>query len=302
MSEVLYPSYSGEIRIDSRQLYCAVLPAAAGHPLRVFVHREVASLLSGKRKRSLKKFAQATNLQPFLPKDFSQHFDQHLIRFKLNRKTEQGISAGSLFILMKSYLNARKAGVLLPTQEYFAKMSDLVLFTFTPSGIEETVDKATGYQDVSMKNALEKIFDKMLPLYTGLNTLVSPLELYKQWFRLNNWEWQPEAAKSKPGILAKWTSELIYERLSPELISRLRDDQQASVCSNHLHFSLQEMEVPALREFFSGLIALARATANWRKYYDMVNRAYPRYEHPYYTISPEVLSNNSEEIELLSFY
>ena len=45
----------------------------------------------------------------------------------------------------------------------------------------------------------------------------------------------------------------------------------------HFQFLTDEVGEPRLREFFGGLIALARATTTWSKYKSMVNRAYPVY-------------------------
>jgi hypothetical protein len=38
-----------------------------------------------------------------------------------------------------------------------------------------------------------------------------------------------------------------------------------------------EIGEPRLREFFGGLLALARANTTWRKFYQMVERAFPKY-------------------------
>lgn len=45
------------------------------------------------------------------------------------------------------------------------------------------------------------------------------------------------------------------------------------------HFQLLTDEVgdPALKSHFDGIMALMRASPNWRKFKELINRAYPKY-------------------------
>lgn len=45
----------------------------------------------------------------------------------------------------------------------------------------------------------------------------------------------------------------------------------------HFQFLTDEIGEPKLREFFGGLIALARASTSWKKYTEMIERAYPSF-------------------------
>ena len=112
-----------------------------------------------------------------------------------------------------------------------------------------------------------------------------PLELYKQWFRLNNWEWRPENAQKRPGVIGNWTNDLIYARIAPGILKNLkiRNPKTEKGFREHKHFQFLTDEIgePKLIEFFGGLIALAKATTNWRKYKEMVNRAYPKYDETF---------------------
>ena len=108
-----------------------------------------------------------------------------------------------------------------------------------------------------------------------------PLELYRQWFKLNNWEWKPDNKQKRPSVLGHWTNDLIYSRLAPGLLKQLKirnaKNEKGFRPHKNFQFLTDEIGEPRLREFFGGLIALAKANTKWKSYISMVNRAYPKY-------------------------
>lgn len=103
--------------------------------------------------------------------------------------------------------------------------------------------------------------------------------MYKEWFKLNNWEWKIENAQKRHGVIGKWTNIYIYERMAPHLLTELekKNPKTDRRYRKHKHFQFLTAEVgePKLREFFGGHLALARATTTWRKCVSLVERAYP---------------------------
>lgn len=153
---------------------------------------------------------------------------------------------------------------------------------FSKTGIISVIYKLTGYLDDQVKTVLNDIFNKFLLEDAKQYKVTFPLELYKEWFKLNNWEWRPENAQKKTGVLGKWTNNLIYARIAPGILSQLkiRNPKTDKGRREHKHFQFLTDDIgePKLREFFGGLIALSKATSTWRKYIEMVNRAYPKYD------------------------
>ena len=90
-------------------------------------------------------------------------------------------------------------------------MAKSLIRGFATVGIIALVDEATGYQDIRVKNALEEILNKFLLEDAKKYAVTYPLELYKQWFRLNGWEWKPENAQKRPSVIGTWTKDLIYK-------------------------------------------------------------------------------------------
>ena len=190
-----------------------------------------------------------------------------------------GYDATVLIDICDAVLDAKNAGKLTERQLRYAKKAEIIIRSVAKVGIIALIDEATGYQDVRVKGALQTILDKYLLAEAKNYEVTFPLELYKQWFRLNNWEWKEESAQKKPQVIGKWTNKYIYSRIAPNILKELerKNPKNNKGYREHKHFQFLTEEVgePRLREFFGGLIALARATTNWRKYTQLVERAYP---------------------------
>lgn len=226
-------------------------------------------------------FLSATAIKPFIDKQEGLANFEPIICYR-GKQLMHGYEASALADVCDAILEARKQGAKFTArQSIVADQCEILMRAFAKVGIIALVDEVTGYQDVRVKDALERIFNKFLLEEAKKYVVTYPIELYKQWFRLNNWDWKPENAQKRPGVIGTWTNDLIYKRIAPSLLEQLeiKNPKNAKGYREHKHFQFLTDEVgePRLREFFGGLIALARATTSWRKYMEMVNRAYPKF-------------------------
>lgn len=231
------------------------------------------------RQINVPVFIDAKNLQPFIKKDLREVINK-VEYYDKKEKVQQGFDASILPLVCDLYLKAREEGVIVhPNQIETAQQAEILVRSLARVGITALVDEATGYQDIRVKDALQQILDQYLLQEAKTYKVTFPLELYKQWFRLNGWQWQPENAQKRPGIIGKWTNKYIYERMAPGLLSELerKNPKNEKGYREHKHFSFLTDEIgePKLREFFGGLIALAKASTSWKKYISLVERAYP---------------------------
>lgn len=227
---------------------------------------------------NLPTFMDAKNLKPFISEDLMGVINK--IEYEdTDGKKQEGYNARIIPLVSDLYLKVREEGKLHASQIATAAKSEILVRSLAQLGITALVDEATGYQDVRVKDALQKIFDKLLLDEAKKYQVTFPLELYKQWFRLNGWQWKPENAQKRPGVIGKWTNKYIYERMAPGLLLELerKNPKNEKGYREHKHFSFLTDEIgePKLREFFGGLIALAKASTSWKKYISMVERAYP---------------------------
>lgn len=193
-----------------------------------------------------------------------------------------GYEATVLIDVCYVLIDAKNDGAkLTPKEDLLEKQAEIVVRAFSKIGIVAVIYNVTGYQDQVVAGALNDLLNKFLLDEAKKYTVTFPIEFYKQIFRLNNWAWKAENAQKKPGVIGNWTKDLIYKRMAPGLLKELerRNPKNEKGYRHHKHFQFLTDEVgePKLREFFGGLMALARANTTWRKFYEMVERSFPSF-------------------------
>lgn len=229
----------------------------------------------------LKNFLRHKALIPYINSKLAMELNTPLrfIRPGRGGRLAVGYEATILPKICDIILEARDKGSLTLKQLIIAKQCEILTRGLATVGIIALVDEATGYQDIRIKGVLNKILNQYLLDGAKKYQVTFPLELYKIWFKLNNWEWTEENAQKRPGVIGKWTNKYIYERMAPNLLNALekRNPKTDKGYRRYKHFQFLTDEVgePKLREFFGGHIALGKATTTWRKYTSLVEKAYP---------------------------
>jgi len=273
-------THEGKLKIAGADLDVAVLDNQS----RIISHSAVFKALGRpirgtERVVGIPPFMDAKNLQDLVTDDLASVMNkvEYLGR---NGKRQEGYDANILPLVCDLYLQGRANGTITRINQLAtAQKAEILVRSLAKVGINALVDEATGYQDVRVKDALQKILDQYLLQEAKRYEVTFPLELYKQWFRLNGWQWRPENAQKRPGIIGKWTNKYIYSRMAPGLLDELerKNPKNAKGYREFKHFSFLTDEIgePKLREFFGGLIALAKASTTWNKYTSLIERAYP---------------------------
>ena len=283
--------YNGEVDLNGFKITSSVLDDGR----RIFSERSLATAFGIKgsgaywqKKREAKsgsaflpEYLSAKYLQDFISNELRSKFESAILYISRGGQESNGVDATILADICDVYITAKNKGVINTKFLVVAENAYIMLKAFAKVGIVALVDEATGYQDVRMKDELNKIFLQELLLERAKRYEVTfPLELYKQWFRLNNWDWRIENAQKRPGVIGTWTNQHVYDRISPGLLSELErrnpKNEKGYREFKHFQFLTDEVGEPKLREFFGGLVALAKANTSWRKYIEMVNMVYPK--------------------------
>jgi hypothetical protein len=118
-----------------------------------------------------------------------------------------------------------------------------------------------------------------------------PEEFYREIYRLRGWKWEG-MKKNRYSIVGKYTIDLVYDRLSPgvlEELERKTPKNEKGRRNNKLHQWLSDdVGVPALSQHLFALIALARANTNWKRYMEMVDRAFPKFGDSFLLPFPDI--------------
>lgn len=98
-------------------------------------------------------------------------------------------------------------------------------------------------------------------------------------FRLKGWPHDPSSVK-RPGVVAKYTNDLVYQRIAPGLLQRLQTlnpkDEKGRRRHNYFQWMTEDIGDPALTQHIHALVVLMRASPNWGAFYRSVERSLPR--------------------------
>lgn len=285
MSEkVLKVEYEGELKIGETILPCYVLEDGQ----RVLSGRGVQNLLKlteekeSKQKTAGSRLKRLFNYKTFKPILFNKlDADQfQIIKCRKGKTIIHGYNPTSLVDLCDAIIDVKNSGVNLAIrQRIIAKQAEIFIRSIAKVGIIALIDEATGYQDIRAKKALADILEKYIAKEYREWTKTFPDEFYREMFRLKGWIFDPKTVK-RPIIIARYTNDVVYERLAPGVLKILREKNPVTPKGyrkqKHFQWLTGDIGHPKLREHLAGIMALMRAAPNWRAFYNMVQRSYPK--------------------------
>jgi len=286
--EALHGSPDHPLRIGSIEIPCYVLEDGK----RVLVQQGMLDALDLSQGTADKR-AEGNRLTKFVTtKGLSGTVDDNLInaisnpiRFKTPKGQDAyGYEATILADLCEAVLKAREEDRLHHQQKKIAKQCEILARGFMRVGIVALVDEATGYQEVRDRQALERILDQFIAKELAKWAKQFPDEFYKNMFRLRGWEYKPDSVK-RAGVIGTWTNDLVYARLAPGVLDKLRQKSTEVVIEEqrkskpHYHRWLTEdIGQPELRSHLAAVIALMRASNNWNNFMRLMDRALPKHQ------------------------
>lgn len=274
----------GILKIGDLELECAVLPGGIRVLSRTGFLRALGRTGKAKGGRKYDQeskvpvFLSAANLQPFIPEGLLENSTPIPFRLK-NGMEAMGYKAELLPQVCNVFLDAKEAGALQSTQLHIADKCKILSRGFALVGITALIDEATGYQQVRDREALQAILDAYLRKELAAWAKRFPDEFYQQIFRLRGWQWKGMKV-NRPQVVAKYTTDLVYERLAPGILRELeernpRDGRGRRPAKHHMWLT-DDVGHPALAQHLYGLIGFMRAADSWDQLYRMVQRAFPK--------------------------
>lgn len=223
-------------------------------------------------------FLTAQNLKPFINKDLLKNSTP--IKFSSGSGgLSIGYSADLLPYICNVFLDAKEAGVLTKNQLPIAERCKILSRGFAIVGINALIDEVTGYQEIRERRALAQILEKYIAKELQAWTKTFPDEFYREMFRLKSWSFDPNTIK-RPSVIGKYTNDIVYERLAPGVLNELQrinpTIKRGQRARKHHQWLTGDIGHPKLKAHISGILALMRASATWRKFYNLVQRSYPK--------------------------
>ncbi|MFC1877099.1 P63C domain-containing protein [Thermodesulfobacteriota bacterium] len=278
MAKMPKATHDGKLSIGNMEIPCFVLEDGT----RVISGRSLTISIGMKgRGQGAIRITGHKTLKPFINNELAMAIENP-IQFKGvgNRKTS-GYEATVLQELCDAILDAKNATALKTEQENrYAKQAEILIRSFAKIGIIALVDEATGYQYDRARDALEKILDRFIAKELRKWAKTFPDEFYENMFRLRGWQYVPFSVK-RPGVVGKYTNDLIYERLAPGVLEELKRltprDEKGRTKHRFFQRLTENVGHPRLREHLAAVIALMKASTKWDQFYRMIQRSLPKY-------------------------
>jgi hypothetical protein len=268
-------AFKGELEFGGIKIPCYVTEDG----LRVLSGRTMTSAVGMKgRGAGMARIATHKALNPFISDELRSAIENPKQLSGFGSATH-GYEATVLLQICEAILTARDNDVLKTEQELrYAKHADILVRAFARVGIIALIDEATGYQDIRAKDELYKILEAYISEELRPWQRRFPNEFYKELFRLQNWPYDPLSVK-RPSYVGKLTNRLIYEKLPPGVLDKLKQDNPANEKGHrkyrHHQFLTEEIGNAHLEKQLTVVTTLMKISPNWRKFESNFNRAFP---------------------------
>ncbi len=287
----LKANYEGKLNLGDVELNVAVLEdgtrlISRNAIFKAFDRTKRGRAKDEKRAENRPSFIDAKNLQPLI----DEQLDALLYPVNYIDSTgKPGTGYNALILpgLCKVYLDARskinpetKKPYITQSQLPLAIASENLLLALSTIGIIALIDEATGYQYEREKDELQKILkayvsEELLPWQKRF-----PDIFYKELFRLNGWDFTVKDIRKRPGVVGKWTNQLIYDQLPKGVLDELKRKTPKSESGNYtarFHQSLTpDIGNPQLQAQVSSIITLFQISDNMDTFWSQFNRLVAR--------------------------
>ncbi len=283
----------GELKIGHTRIPCAVIEGE------VRVLNQAGFLRAIGRARSPKAgtgvlstgdelpfFLQAEVLKPFISEEL--RVSSKPIFYSGGLSDLAGYDARLLPRVCEVYLKYRDYCLVeqkaLPARyERIVHACDVLMRGLAHVGIIALVDEATGYQEFRPKNALQAYLEMIVSRELAAWAKKFPDEFYENIYKLKNWPWAG-MSKNRYSVVAKYTNDLVYERLAPGLREILTEknpkNDKGRRLSKHHQWLTAEIGDPMLAQHLYSLLMFQRLAIasgyGWSRFVKMVDQVHPK--------------------------
>lgn len=199
-------------------------------------------------------------------------------------ETSDGFEATVLQELCEALLKARDSGALLTeTEQRYGQFADMLVRSFARVGIVALVDEATGYQEERPRDALQTYLEMLVRKELAAWAKKFPDEFYENIYKLRGWLW-PGMGKNRYSVVAKYTTDLVYDRLAPGLLTELKSkspQNEKGQRATKLHQWLtDEIGNPMLAQHIHSVIMFQRLAISsghgWKRFVKSIDQVMPK--------------------------
>lgn len=239
-------------------------------------------------------------LRRFIPAALAEMLAQPIAYIAPGSNTvSKGVPAEALPMILDVWINARDAGVLNPRQQEVANTAEILRRGLTNVGIAALIDEATGAQYDRARNGLARFLESFVTRELAAWEKTFEDDFYQEMFRLRGWD--VKKFEKRPGVVGRWTTDIVYMRLAPGVLQRLHEIIPRDPATGRLKFKLfqgltRDKGYMALKEHLASVTTIMKLADDWEWLMSKLDRVHPRFEPqlllPF--ITPAATSNDSE--------
>ncbi len=278
-------THEGVLEIGEIEISCAVLEDRR----RVLTQSDFMVALGRARQAkgrehyqgdvNLPAFLTAQNLKPFIDSDLYVTSSQ-LVFKRLSGGRAFGYPAELLPRVCEVFLKARDANALTKGQEHIAKQAELLIRGLATIGILALVDEATGFQYERPRRDLEEQLKKFLSESLRRWVRTFPADYFKHLCRLRGVELR--ADMKLPQYFGNLTNNLIYRRLAPGLLRKLKERREERGSKSNKLFSWlsEDVGLRGVLVHLGAVVGIMKLHKNYdafERQLDQIAPIYPEY-------------------------
>lgn len=229
----------------------------------------------------LANFASGNAVSPFIDDNLRAVIKDPII-FRVSGNIAYGYEATILADICEAVIAADQAGKLQKQQKHIAQQCRILLRGFSNVGIVALVDEATGFVRDNAQRELAKILEAFVAkeLQKWLPTF--DLEFYELMCDLRH---EPLArVKARPPYFGKLTNDLVYERLAPGVLRKLREvnpvNESGRRKNKHHQHLTRDIGHPKLKEHLAGVTTAMKMAKfqgmEWDDFMKLLDKTHPK--------------------------
>lgn len=276
-------THTGTLRIGEAEIPCAVLSDGT----RLLTQAGFLGALGRSTKPKGRSQQVMNGLPPFLStKSLKQVITSEIVEATVpiafitpSGGKALGHKAELLPKVCDLFLQARSEGFLTAQQLPIAVQAEMLVRALAKVGIVALVDEATGFQRDRDRDELHRLLSVYLTEERLAWAKRFPDEFYKQIYRLKGWKWP--VGKAKTPLLGHITNDVVYERLPPGVLCKLRElnpthEETKRRRWKHHQFLSPEVGQPDLRDHILQILPIMRISRDWNMFKRHLDIAFPR--------------------------
>ncbi|MFI5201254.1 MAG: P63C domain-containing protein [Candidatus Kapaibacterium sp.] len=258
---------SGPILLGGAELDCYVLEDGTAVLNKGKMMKAIGRQWKGASRTERPNFIGAKNLQPFISEELDRKLEG--LDFADNGRIISGYEADTLPLVCDTYLQARAAGVLTPSQEPIAQMCEILVRSFARVGIIALIYEQLGFEKFKHPDALRILIESYLADEVRKWTKEFPDEFFAQMDKIYGHE--RTTSRNRPKYYAKFINKHIYDPLEQgRVLTKLKEVNPTNSKGNrknrfHSHLS-EEIGLPAVRQRIWEVNAVMKISPNKRKF------------------------------------